>query len=93
MKREEWEGQAPERRWRLRSVVLDVRDGARDRCRVRDRGAVDTIAVGRAWASATSPRVTRGIASRHAPTAERSHHRRVSYDEEFVALCDEHGVA
>ena len=39
----------------------------------RDRGAVDEIAVGRAWASATSPRVTRGTASAYAPTAERSH--------------------
>ena len=39
----------------------------------RDRGAVDEIAVGRAGASAASLRATRGTASRHAPTAERSH--------------------
>ena len=38
-----------------------------------DRGAVDEIAVGRARASATSPRVTRGTVDRNAPTAERSH--------------------
>ena len=41
--------------------------------RFRDRGAVDKIAVGRARASATSPRATRGTAAPHAPTAERSH--------------------
>jgi hypothetical protein len=38
----------------------------------RDRGAVDEIAVGRARASATSPRVTRDTAGRTASTAERS---------------------
>ena len=41
--------------------------------RFRDRGAVDVIAVGRAAASAASPRATRGTANHHAPTAERSH--------------------
>ena len=39
----------------------------------RDRGAVDEIAVGRAWASAASLRATRGTALHYAPTAERSH--------------------
>ncbi len=40
---------------------------------VRDRGAVDMVAVGRAWASAASKRATRGSRNPDAPTAERSH--------------------
>ncbi len=42
------------------------------RQRVRDRGAVDVIAVGRARASAASRCATRGTAYPAAPTAERS---------------------
>ena len=45
-------------------------------CRMRPRATAERsneIAVGRARASATSPRVTRGTAGRNAPTAERSH--------------------
>ena len=56
----------------------------------RDRGAVDEIADGYGGFSvgrSELPAVRRYIA------AQKEHHLRVSYDEEFVSLLDEHGVA